>query len=64
MLKTLKGDELTMVSRPAIIINGSTAEAVMTKQLKAIGDQNKIMIMQNELFLTALNRNNDNQQPS
>ena len=64
ILKTLKGDELSTLGRLSILMSGSTAESVMTKQLKAIGDQNKIMIMQNELILRALNRNNDNQETS
>ena len=60
ILKTLKGDELSTLGRLSILFSGSTAESVITKQLKSLGDQNKIMIMQNELILRALNRNKGN----
>ncbi len=44
----------------ATLFSFNAADRLMAAMLKAIVDQNKIMIRQNELILRALNRNKDN----
>ncbi len=38
----------------SLILSGTTAKVMMTKLLKAIIDQNKIIIRQNELILRSI----------
>lgn len=55
-LKNFKGYELSNLAQLSMLFSANTAEHAMTKLLKAIVDQNNIMIMQNELILRTINK--------
>lgn len=58
-LNNLKGYEVSNLGQLSMIFSGNTAEHAMTKLLKAIVDQNNIIIMQNELILRAINKKSE-----
>lgn len=55
-LNNLKGYEVSNLGQLSMIFSGNTAEHAMTKLLKAIVDQNNIIIMQNEMILRAISQ--------